>query len=61
MEISSKHNGMRVPNFLGGNKFKLWRESSSLFIQNIDISLNGLIKILKEFRCVEPIPLLFWY
>ena len=23
MEISNKHNGMRVPNFLGGNKFRL--------------------------------------
>ena len=23
--------------------------------------LNGLIKMLTEFRCVEPIPLLFWY
>ena len=55
MEISSKHNGMRVPNFLGGNKLKL----NSLFIQNIDISLNGLSRMLTEFRRVEPTPLPF--
>ena len=53
MEISSKNNGMRVPSFLGGNKFRLWG--------NKILSSEGLIKMLTEFRCVEPIPLLFWY
>ena len=51
MEISSKHNGMRVFSVvtnLGCGEIKFFH-------------LNGLIKMLTEFRCVEPIPLLFWY
>ena len=36
-------------------------KSTSLFNQNVDISLNGLIKMLTEFCRAELIPLLFWY
>ena len=56
MEISSNHNVMCVPNFLGGNncKWSLQRlgrgKLTSLCIQNVDISLNGHFTMLTEFH-----------
>ena len=55
MEISSNHNVMRVPNFLGGNKKVVTTtfgagKLTSLCIQNVDISLNGHFTMLTEFH-----------
>ena len=40
MEICSKHNGMRVFSVVTNLSFG---KLTSLFIQNVDISLNGLL------------------
>ena len=50
---------MRVPNFL---VFLIFSVVTNLGCGEIKFFyLNGLTKMLTEFRCVEPIPLLFWY
>ena len=55
MEISSKHKVMHVPNFLGGKKcchYNVCSRETNFFIDSKrrhDISLNGLITMIKEF------------
>ena len=64
MEMSSKHNVMRVPNFLGGKKCKLLQNNFFIdskrrhFIErsHYDDERNPYCE-----RFLEPIPLLFWY
>ena len=61
---------MHVLNFLGGKKCKLLLQRlqqgkpTSLLIQNVDISLNGLITMIKEFMHIVGgfwNPFLFFY